>query len=95
MMVWMSFHSDVDLCLESLYKVHVMLERNVISVYQSEVRRRSFVVRTFSVWNALPSSVVEAGIVECFKRRLNDILGSRLLDTILVLMIGYFYHIFE
>ena len=88
MMVWKSFHSYVDLGLESLFEV----PRDVgtrghrfklpISVCRSEVRRRSFVVRVVSVWNSLPSRVVEAGSVECFKRRLDVVLGSKLLDTI-------------
>ena len=51
-----------------------------IPVCQSEVRRRSFVVRVVSVWNSLPSRDVEAGSVEC--RRVDIILGSKLLDTI-------------
>ena len=46
------------------------------------VRRRFFVVRVVSVWNSLPSRVVEADSVECFKRRLDGVLGSRLLTTI-------------
>ena len=53
-----------------------------IPVCRSEVRRRSFVVRVVSVWNSLPSRVVEAGSVECFNRGLFGVLGSRFLDTI-------------
>ena len=37
---------------------------------------------SYSVWNSLPSRVVEAGSVECFKRRLDVVLGSKLLETI-------------
>ena len=87
-MVWKSFHSDVDLGLESLFEV----ARDVgtrghrfklaIPVCRSEVRKRSFTVRVVSVWNSLPSRVVEADSVECFKRRLDGVLGSRLLTTI-------------
>ena len=87
-MVWKSFHSDVGLSLESLFEV----PRDVgtrgprfkmsIPVCRSEVRRRSFVVRVVSVRNSLPSRVVKARSVECFKRRLDVILGSKLLDTI-------------
>ena len=87
-MVWKSFHSDVDLGLESLFEV----ARDVgtrghrfklaIPVCRSEVRRRSFTVRVVSVWNSLPSRVVEADSVECFKRRLDGVLDSRLLTTI-------------
>ena len=88
MMVWKSFHSYVDLGLESLFEV----PRDVgtrghrfklpISVCRSEVRRRSFVVRVVSVGSSLPCRAVEAGSVDCFKRRLDVVLGSKLLDTI-------------
>ena len=87
-MAWKSFHADVDLGLKSLFEV----ARDVgtrghrfeisIPVCRSGVRRRSFVVRVVSVWNSLPSRVVEADCVECFKRRLDVVLGSKLLDTI-------------
>ena len=53
-----------------------------IPVCRSEVRRRPFVVRVISVWNLLPSRVVEAGSAERFKRRLDVVLGSELLETI-------------
>ena len=53
-----------------------------IPVCRSKVRKRSFVVGIVSVSNSLPSRVVEAGSVECFKRRLDGVLGSRLLDTV-------------
>ena len=49
---------------------------------RSEVGRRSFAVRVVSVWNSLPSRFVEAGSFECFKRRLDGVIGSRLLVTI-------------
>ena len=72
-MVWTSFHLDVDLGLESLFEV----ARDVgtrghrfklaIPVCRSEVRRRFFVVRVVSVWSSLPSRVVEVGSVERLK----------------------------
>ena len=67
----------------------------VIPVCRSKVRRWSFVVRVASVWNSLPFRVVKASSVEYFRRRLDGVLGSRLLDTIWLLMIGYLRHIFE
>ena len=74
-MVSKSFHSDVDLDLESLFEV----ARDVgtrghrfklaIPVCRSEVRRRSFAVRVVYVWNSLSSRVFEADSVECFKSK--------------------------
>ena len=87
-MVWKSFHPDVDLGLESLFVVvrdvgtRVHRFKLVIPVFLSEVRRRSFVDRVVAVWNSLSSRAVEAGSVECFKTRLNVILGNKMLDTI-------------
>ena len=85
--VWKSFHSDVDLGLESLFEVARDVDTRVhrfkltIPVCRSEVSRRSFVVQVVYVLNSLPSRVVEAGSLECFKRRLDIILGSKLHDT--------------
>ena len=87
-MVSKSFHPDVDLGLESLFAVASDVDticyrcKLAIPVFRSEVRRRPFVVRIFSVWNSLPSRVVEAESVECFKRRLDGVLRSRLPVTI-------------
>ena len=85
-----SFHSDIDLGSESLFEV----ARDVgtrghrfkltIPVCRSEVSRRFFVVQVVYVLNSLPFRVVEAGSVECFKRRLDVVLGSKLLDTYLL-----------
>ena len=57
---------------------------------RSQVTRWSFVVRSVSVWNSLPSRVIEAGIVECFKRILDVVLGVELPETIWVRIIGFF-----
>ena len=56
--------------------------KQAIPVCQSEVRRRSFIVRFVSVWISLPSRVVEADSVEYFKGRLDGVLGCGLLTTI-------------
>ena len=69
--------------------------KQVIQVCWSEVRRRSFTIRVVSLRNSLPSRVVKALSVEIFKRRLDCVLGSRLLATIWVLVVGYLWHIFE
>ena len=45
-----------------------------------EARRRTFAVRCVAEWNALPQTVVEAGSLEVFKRRLAEFLGDRLFD---------------
>ena len=53
-----------------------------IPKFRSEVRRRSFAIRVVSVLNSLPSRVVEADNVECFIRRLDGVLDSKLFTTI-------------
>ena len=84
----MDVDPDVDLGLKSLFEEARDVDTRgyrfklAIPVCRSEVRRRSFVVRIFSVWNSLPSRVVEAESVECFKRRLDGVLRSRLPVTI-------------
>ena len=81
-MAWKSFHSVVGMGLESLFELaHDVTTRGhrfklAIPVCRSEIRRRSFVVRTVPVWNSLPFRVVEAGSVECFKKLLDVVLGS-------------------
>lgn len=37
-------------------------------------------MRCVAEWNALPQTVVEAGSLEVFKRRLAEFLGDRLFD---------------
>ena len=68
-MVCKSFHSDVDLGSESLFEVARVVGtrshrfRLAIPVYRSEVRR-SLVDPVVSLWNSLPSWVVEVSSVE-------------------------------
>ena len=84
----MSFDSDVGLGLDSLFEIiRVVWTRGqrlklAIPVCRSEFRWSSFLVRVVYVWNSLPCRVVGAGSVECFKMRLDVVLGSKLLDTI-------------
>ena len=87
-MVWKSFHLDVDLGLESLFEVAGDVGTRghrfklAIPVCRSEVRKRSFVVRVVSVSNSMSSWVVATGSLECFKRRLDVVLGSKLFEII-------------
>ena len=67
---------NVDLGLDSLFEVACDSDTSghrsklAIPVCRSEVRRRSFAVRIFSVWNSLPLRVVEADSVECFNKEI-------------------------
>ena len=87
-MAWNNFHSDVEIGLESLFEVtrdvgtRVHRFKLTIPVCRSKDRSRSFVARVVSVWNSLSSRVIEAGSVECFKRRSDVVLGSKLLYII-------------
>ena len=86
LMAWKSFYSYVNLGFKSLFEVarDVGTRRHrfklAIAVCRSEVRRIFFVVRVFSVWNSLSSRAVETGSLECCKRRLDFLLGSKLLE---------------
>ena len=87
LILWKSFNSDVVLGLESFPEmagdVGSRGDRFKLfsPVCRSKVRRRSLVIRIVSMWSSLASMVVEAGSVECFKRSLDVVLGSKLLDT--------------
>ena len=49
-----------------------------IPLSRSEMGRRKFGARVVYAWNALPTTVVEIGNIETFKRRLDEALGDQL-----------------
>ena len=80
--IWRAFNSEVDVGLSGLFEMAVSVGtrghsfKMSIPVCRTEIRRRSFGVRRVLVWNGLPSEVVEAPSVTCFKRRLDASLGD-------------------
>ena len=82
--IWKSFNGDIDVGISELFE----MAQNVgtrghslkmsIPICRSEVMRRSFGVRRVTLWNSLPSGVIEALSVTTFKRLLDDFLGDTL-----------------
>ena len=86
--VWKSFHCEVDVGLSSLFQRSVVTVTRghsfklVVAQSRTETRRRFFSVRVVSLWNSLPSGVVESASLGTFKKRLDDWLGEVLYSTL-------------
>ena len=48
----------------------------LVPACQSEMRRRFFGIRCVTIWNGLPSELMEVGTLDSFKRGLSESLGD-------------------
>ena len=84
--IWKSFYSDVGLSevfemARSVGNRGHSLKMSV-PVCRSEMRRRTFGVMRVFLWNSLSADLVHTTSLTTFKRRLDQLLGERLYETV-------------
>ena len=86
--IWQAFHARNDVGLAGLLDVqtHGATRNNgfklAIPRCRTELRRRFWSVRCVQRWNSLPSEVVQAETLECFKGRMEKYVGDSFYSTV-------------
>ena len=86
--IWKAFNMDIDIGLLGLLERHSHVSTRghglklSIPLCRGEVRRRCWGVRSVSVWNSLPTDVVQSVSLETFKKRLDQFMGERFYETV-------------
>ena len=86
--IWKVFHTEEDLGILELFDLGVNPRvrghrfRLRVPICRTELRRKSLAVRCVTLWNRLPSDIVESECYDEFKRKLDRTLYDKFFEVI-------------